>query len=100
MSLRERVSLYCVSPPGEAAWVTDLHYLLTGAALHCVPKPPALCLDGAVLQALDLVLGHVVLRVKHVLDHAPELDQLPVAERVVCGGVEGGHPGHCPWLGQ
>ena len=25
MSLRERVSLYCVSPPGEAAWVSD-HY--------------------------------------------------------------------------
>ena len=25
LSLRERVSLYCVSPPGEAAWVTD-HY--------------------------------------------------------------------------
>jgi len=25
LSLRERVSLYCVSPPGEAAWVTE-HY--------------------------------------------------------------------------
>jgi len=38
MSLRERVSLYCVSPPGEAAWVTDLHQRQEQAGSNAGPS--------------------------------------------------------------
>ena len=37
-SLRERVSLYCVSPPGEAAWVTDLHQRQEQAGSNAGPS--------------------------------------------------------------
>ena len=65
--------------------------MLPGTTVYQVPEPPGSLDNAPVPEVLHPVTSEVELGVEHVLDHAPELGELPVPQLVVGQLVQAGH---------
>ena len=63
--------------------------LLPRPTAHHTPIPATQGPHTPVIHVPDLVLGHVELRVEHVLHHAPEPNQLVICQGVVKDQIQG-----------